>query len=49
MSSHVEETFSNIRTVKAFATEKEESDKFLVNNTAVCNLGITKAWWFGTL
>ncbi len=47
MSSIAEETFGNVRTVKAFATEEAETQRFLIANTDVYNIGYTKALWYG--
>jgi ATP-binding cassette subfamily B (MDR/TAP) protein 9 len=47
MSSIAEETFGNVRTVKAFATEDAETHRFLLANTDVYNIGYTKALWYG--
>ncbi len=41
-----EETFSNVRTVKAFATEKEEVGRYNVGNIEVYNYGVTKTLWY---
>lgn len=42
-----EESFSNIRTVKAFATEEEEALKYAKGNNEVYDIGIVKAVWYG--
>lgn len=47
ISSIAEETFSNVRTVKAFATESDEVKRFQKGNTEVYNVGYTKAVWYG--
>ena len=47
ISTIAEETFSNIRTVKAFATEIQESDKYQIGNTEVYDVGVVKAFWYG--
>jgi len=47
ISNIAEETFSNVRTVKAFATEQEESNRFRSGNVDVYNVGYTKAVWYG--
>lgn len=47
ISTLAEESFSNVRTVKAFATEKEESSKFLAGNRVVYHQGYIKALWYG--
>jgi ABC-type multidrug transport system fused ATPase/permease subunit len=39
MSSIAEETFGNVRTVKAFATEEAETHRFQLANTDVYNIG----------
>jgi ABC-type multidrug transport system fused ATPase/permease subunit len=47
ISNIAEETFSNVRTVKAFATEKDEVRRFEEGNKAVYEIGFTKAAWYG--
>lgn len=44
MNTIAEESFSNIRTVKAFSNEKAEVDKFKLANLAVFGKGKSKAW-----
>ena len=44
MNTIAEESFSNIRTVKAFSNEKAEIDKFKLANLAVFGKGKSKAW-----
>jgi ABC-type multidrug transport system fused ATPase/permease subunit len=43
MTVIAEESYQNIRTVKAFANEEEESRKFLVGNQKVFQSGKKKA------
>lgn len=45
MSNVAEESFTNIRTVKAFSNEQAEVDKFLEGNTVVYLAGTKKAFW----
>ena len=45
ISTLAEESFSNIRTVKAFANEEEEARKFKKENDAVYKVGFKKAVW----
>jgi len=40
-----EESFANIRTVKAFANEAEEARKFKIENDIVYKVGFSKALW----
>ena len=47
ISTLAEEAFSNIRTVKAFATESEESSKYSTGNESVYLLGVYKGKWYG--
>lgn len=47
MSNVADEAFGNIRTVKAFSNESEESDKFEVHSRKVYDVAITKAIWYG--
>ena len=42
-----EECFSNVRTVKAFATELEEATRFDGGNKDVYKFGYKKALWYG--
>jgi ATP-binding cassette subfamily B (MDR/TAP) protein 9 len=43
ISTLAEESFANIRTVKAFANEEEEARKFKIENDAVYEVGFSKA------
>jgi ABC-type multidrug transport system fused ATPase/permease subunit len=45
ISTLAEESFSNIRTVKAFANEQEEATKFKRENQVVYKVGIKQAIW----
>ena len=45
ISTLAEESFSNIRTVKAFSNEEEEIRKFKRENDAVYKVGFKKALW----
>jgi len=47
MSSVADESFGNIRTVKAFANEAEEIDKFTAFNDKVFEKAKVKAIWYG--
>ena len=47
ISNQAEETFSNVRTVKAFATEREEIARFEIGNQEVYHQGYIKAVWYG--
>jgi ABC-type multidrug transport system fused ATPase/permease subunit len=47
MGSVSEEAISCIRTVKAFATEKFESERFKIFNERTYNLGVKQAMWNG--
>ncbi len=47
ISNQAEETFSNVRTVKAFATEIEEIARYEKGNQAVYHQGYLKAVWYG--
>jgi ATP-binding cassette subfamily B protein len=47
MSAVAEESFGNIRTVKAFANEVEETDKFNTNNLAVYDIAKYRCIWQG--
>ena len=49
MTTVAEESFSNVRTVKAFSNEDEELNKFMEGNSAVFQLGRLKAIWNGFL
>lgn len=44
MSTVAEESFGNIRTVKAFANEAEECAKFGIGNRKVREIGFKKAY-----
>lgn len=46
-STIAEETFGNVRTVKAFATEKEEENRYKTTNWIVYRLGFKKAFAYG--
>ena len=43
MNTVAEESFSNVRTVKAFASENSEISKFMEGNNVVYNAGSKKA------
>ena len=45
MTNTIEESFSNIRTVKAFASELDEIAKFSGGNTTTHDIGVEKAKW----
>lgn len=45
MSTVAEESFGNVRTVKAFANEAEECAKFGIGNRRVREIGFKKAYW----
>ena len=45
ISTMAEESFSNIRTVKAFANEEDETERFGRENSAVYKVGLRKAVW----
>ena len=45
ISTMAEETFSNVRTVKAFANEEEEIHKFSEENDGVYKVGVKKVLW----
>jgi ABC-type multidrug transport system fused ATPase/permease subunit len=45
MATVAEESFGNVRTVKAFANEDEECEKFKKGNLVVKAFGIKKALW----
>ena len=47
MNTSAEESFSNVRTVKAFSNELEEAQKFEKGNTATYDWGIKKSIWYG--
>ena len=47
MNTIAEETFSNVRTVKAFNTENREIGRFHEKNLEVLKLGKTKACYIG--
>jgi ATP-binding cassette subfamily B protein len=47
ISTVAEETFSNIRTVKAFATELYETKRFTLGNNVVYDIGYQKSKWYG--
>ena len=49
MGSVSEEAISCIRTVKAFATEKYESERYKISNNNTYNLGVKQAMWNGSL
>ena len=46
-SNVAEEAFSNIRTVKAFATEQEETMDYQEKNNTVYELGLKNAFYYG--
>lgn len=46
ISTVAEETFSNVRTVKAFATEADEVRRFEVGNVEVYEYGKLKTLWY---
>lgn len=48
MSNVADESFGNIRTVKAFSNELEETTKFNKHNLDVYSGGKTKAIWYGS-
>jgi len=43
MANIADESFGNIRTVKAFSNEEEEIRKFKIGNTEVYKIGVKKA------
>ena len=45
MNNVAEESFANVRTVKAFANEKNEIAKFDEGNVKVLNIGIKISNW----
>lgn len=47
ISTVAEETFANVRTVKAFATESDETKRFNKGNQEVYDVGYSKAVWYG--
>jgi ATP-binding cassette, subfamily B (MDR/TAP), member 9 len=47
ISTVAEETFSNVRTVKAFATEDDEANRYFKGNSLVYDMGVVKAIWYG--
>jgi len=47
MTTSAEESFSSVRTVKAFSNEINESEKFGKGNQSTFDWGIKKAYWFG--
>ena len=47
ISNIADESFANIRTVKAFANEKDESKRYLKANMGVYNQGLVKATYYG--
>jgi ABC-type multidrug transport system fused ATPase/permease subunit len=47
ISTIAEETFSNIRTVKAFSTELYETNRFIIGNNGVYEIGYQKSIWYG--
>ena len=47
MSNVADESFGNIRTVKAFSNEIEETEKFNKHNWDVFNVSKTRAAWYG--
>lgn len=47
MSNVADESFGNIRTVKAFSNELEETGKFEKHNLDVFNTSKTRAVWYG--
>lgn len=48
MSSVAEESFSNVRTVKAFANELEECAKFSKGNEHTLNVGVEQCIWISS-
>jgi hypothetical protein len=44
-----EETLSNVRTVKAFATEEDEVKRYNAGNLEVYEFGAVKTVWYGLL
>lgn len=47
ISTCAEESFSNVRTVKAFSTEKHEVTKYKFGSDAVYKVGVIKTVWYG--
>ena len=47
MNTSAEESFSNVRTVKAFSNELQESDKFAKANDTTYDWGKAKSIWYG--
>lgn len=47
MNSSAEESFSNIRTVKAFSNEADESLKFEKSNNLTYDWGLKRSLWYG--
>lgn len=47
MSNVADEAFGNVRTVKAFANEIEETEKFDKHNVEVFNVGRQRCIWQG--
>lgn len=47
MTTVAEESFSNVRTVKAFSNEDYELSQFQLGNISVYELGRTKGIWYG--
>jgi len=45
MNNVAEESFANIRTVKAFSNEREEMAKFFTSNNKSFKVGVTKSVW----
>jgi ABC-type multidrug transport system fused ATPase/permease subunit len=45
ISTLAEESFSNVRTVKAFANEEEETAKYTKENNEVYKVGYRKVFW----
>ena len=49
LSTLCEESFSNIRTVKAFATEVQEAKQVAKENKIIYDIGVVKAYWGGSI
>ena len=49
MNTVAEESFSNVRTVKAFSTEQTEIDRFMKGNKVVYEAGAKKAFYQGLM
>lgn len=47
MNTAAEESFSNVRTVKAFSNELDEAQKFGKGNSATYEWGVKKSVWYG--